>query len=106
RCSRCGSTIPSNSAVCPECSAQLLGADTADPERQGYQDFVEKFRTEAKKELGDNYGEGAFWDWWKRQPSYVSFNQWKLQQAQGSRAGMTAPPADRAEAAGASVAAP
>src|SRR4029077_8658189 len=54
RCSRCGSTIPSNSAVCPECSAQLLGPEVSDPERQGYQDFVEKFRVEAKKELGDN----------------------------------------------------
>ena len=92
RCSRCGSTIPSNSTQCPECAAQLLGPEVADPERQGYGDFVEKFRVEGKKELGDNYGEGAFWDWWKRQPSYVSFNQWKLQQAQTGRSGMGAPP--------------
>ncbi|HTT26139.1 MAG TPA: zinc ribbon domain-containing protein, partial [Thermoplasmata archaeon] len=92
RCSRCSSTIPSNSAQCPECAAQLLGPETSDPERQGYQDFVEKFRVEARKELGDNYGEGAFWDWFKRQTTYVSFNQWKLQQAQGDRTGMAAPP--------------
>ncbi|MGA7846600.1 MAG: zinc ribbon domain-containing protein, partial [Thermoplasmata archaeon] len=94
RCSRCGSTIPSSSAVCPECAATLLaraGPENADPERQSYADFVERFRTEAKKELGQNYSEGAFWDWWKRQPSYVSFNQWRLQQAQGTRTGMTAP---------------
>jgi RNA polymerase subunit RPABC4/transcription elongation factor Spt4 len=93
RCSRCSSTIPANSAQCPECAAQLLGPETSDPERQGYQDFVEKFRVEARKELGDNYGEGAFWDWFKRQTSYVSFNQWKLQQSQGDRTGMAAPPA-------------
>ncbi|HEV2316337.1 MAG TPA: hypothetical protein VGV89_02015 [Thermoplasmata archaeon] len=94
RCSRCGSTIPANASVCPECAAQLLGkpeGEGRDPERQGYSDFVERYRTEARKELQENYGEGAFWDWWKRQPSYVSFNQWKLQQAAGSRAGMTAP---------------
>jgi RNA polymerase subunit RPABC4/transcription elongation factor Spt4 len=94
RCSRCGSTIPSTSAVCPECAATLLaraGPESADPERQSYADFVERFRTEAKKELGANYSEGAFWDWWKRQPSYVSFSQWRLQQAQGTRSGMTAP---------------
>ncbi len=94
RCSRCGSTIPAASAVCPECAATLLaraGPENADPERQGYADFVERFRTEGKKELGGNYSEGAFWDWWKRQQSYVSFNQWRLQQAQGTRAGMTAP---------------
>jgi RNA polymerase subunit RPABC4/transcription elongation factor Spt4 len=97
RCSRCGSTIPSSSAQCPECAAQLLGPEVADPERQGYGDFVEKFRVEAKKELGENYGEGAFWDWYKRQGSFVSFNQWKLQQSQGSRAGMAAPPGSATE---------
>jgi RNA polymerase subunit RPABC4/transcription elongation factor Spt4 len=94
RCSRCGSTIPANSPICPECAAQLLGTPTPeskDPERQGYADFVERFRQEARKELADNYGEGAFWDWWKRQPTYTSFSQWKLQQSAATRAGMTAP---------------
>ena len=98
RCSRCGSTIPAASEVCPECAAQLLGdpnAEKSDPERQGYNDVVERFRAEAKRELGDNYNEGAFWDWWKRQPTYVPFSQWKLQQGQGGpRAGMGAPPAE------------
>ncbi|HYA54575.1 MAG TPA: zinc ribbon domain-containing protein, partial [Thermoplasmata archaeon] len=71
RCSRCASTIPANSKFCPECAAQLLGAPgeaKADPEKQAYADFTEKYRAEAKRELGDNYSEGAFWDWWKRQP--------------------------------------
>jgi RNA polymerase subunit RPABC4/transcription elongation factor Spt4 len=98
RCSRCGSTIPATSEVCPECAAQLLGdpnAEKNDPERQGYNDLVERYRAESKRELGDNYNEGAFWDWWKRQGSYVPFSQWKLQQGQGGpRAGMGAPPAD------------
>ena len=63
------------------------------PEKQAYADFTEKYRAEAKKELGDNYSEGAFWDWWKRQPTYTPFSQWSLQQGQGTaRAGMTAPP--------------
>lgn len=92
RCSRCSSTIPANSAQCPECAAQLLGAETPDPVRQGFLDFVEKFRTEARKELSENYSEGAFWEWWKRQASYVSYEQWKLQQSQSGRSGMGAPP--------------
>jgi len=96
RCSRCASTIPADSRFCPECAAQLLGKPgegEADPERQGYADFTEKYRAEGKRELGENYSEGAFWDWWKRQPSYTSFSQWKLQQGSGTpRAGMTAPP--------------
>ncbi|HXW66400.1 MAG TPA: zinc ribbon domain-containing protein [Thermoplasmata archaeon] len=97
RCSRCSSTIPASSQFCPECGAQLLGKPgegEADPERQAYADFTERFRGEAKKELGDNYTESAFWDWWKRQPSYVPFSQWKAQQSQGTpRAGMSQPPA-------------
>jgi RNA polymerase subunit RPABC4/transcription elongation factor Spt4 len=100
RCSRCASTIPADSKVCPECAAQLLGKPgegEAEPERQGYADFTEKYRAEAKRELGENYSEGAFWDWWKRQPTYTSFSQWKLQQGQGTpRSGMSAPPAETA----------
>ena len=96
RCSRCSATIPANSKFCPECSAQLLGTPgegAADPERQAYADFTEKFRTEAKRELGDNYTESAFWDWWKRQATYVPFSQWSAQQNKGvPRAGMSAPP--------------
>jgi len=96
RCSRCSSTIPAISRYCPECSAQLLGKPgegDSDPERQAYVDFTEKYRAEGKKELGDNYTESAFWDWWKRQPTYVPFSQWKVQQNKGTpRAGMSEPP--------------
>ena len=97
RCSRCASTIPADSKYCPECAAQLLGKPGEggeEAERQGYQDFTEKYRAEGKRELGENYSEGGFWDWWKRQPTYTSFSQWKLQQGQGTpRGGMSAPPA-------------
>ena len=97
RCSRCASTIPADSKFCPECAAQLLGKPGEggeDAERQGYADFTEKYRAEGKRELGENFNEGSFWDWWKRQPTYTSYSQWKLQQGQGtSRVGMTAPPA-------------
>lgn len=102
RCSRCASTIPANSKSCPECSAQLLGKPGEgmdDPERAGYEDFINRYRADGKKELGENYTEGAFWDWWKRQATYTPFSQWKLQQGQGTaRAGMTAPPAGPASA--------
>ncbi len=98
RCSRCSSTIPAASRFCPECAVQLLGKPGefgADPERQAYADFTERYRAEAKKDLGENYTDGAFWDWWKRQASYTPFSQWKLQQGQGtSRTGMSAPPAE------------
>ncbi len=100
RCSRCASTIPADARYCPECAAQLLGKPGEageEAERQGYADFTEKYRAEAKRELGENFSESAFWDWWKRQPSYTPYSQWKLQQGQGTpRTGMTAPPAGAA----------
>ena len=101
RCSRCASTIPADSKFCPECAAQLLGTPgeaESDPEKQAYADFTEKYRAEAKKELGDNYSEGAFWDWWKRQPTYTPFSQWSLQQGQGTaRAGHDRAPGRHAD---------
>ena len=96
RCSRCASTIPADSKFCPECAAQLLGTPgeaESDPESRCTPTSLRSTGAEAKRELGDNYSEGAFWDWWKRQPTYTPFSQWSLQQGQGTpRAGMTAPP--------------
>ncbi len=102
RCSRCASTIPASSTICPECGVTLLGKDTTpaekDPVRKGYNDFTDKYRAEARRELGDNYNEGAFWDWWKRQSSYMSFTAWKAQQAQGTRKGLVTPTMAAAQA--------
>ncbi len=99
RCSRCASTIPANSYVCPECSALLLGTEgeptSEDDQRKAYAEFVERYRAEGRKELGENYNEGSFWDWWKRQGTYQSYSAWKLQQTQGTRSGMSAPSAER-----------
>jgi len=109
RCSRCSSTIPANSKICPECAALLLGTSEEAgeaAERQGYQDYTEKYRAEGKRELGENFNEGSFWDWWKRQPTYTPYNQWKLQQGQGTpRTGMSEPPAAGGGGAGEPIAA-
>jgi RNA polymerase subunit RPABC4/transcription elongation factor Spt4 len=78
RCSRCGSTIGATSAVCPECSVLLIGKDE-DPSAPAYARFTERYRIQARKELGENYNEGSFWEWWKRQGSYMPFNTWKQQ---------------------------
>ncbi|MDE1822508.1 MAG: hypothetical protein KGI98_16845, partial [Euryarchaeota archaeon] len=101
RCSRCASTIPASSQVCPECSAILLGKPGVTPEeaqRKDYAAAIERFRAEGRKELGENFTEGAFWDWWKRQPSYLSYSAFKLQQTQGTRKGMAAPSAQKQNA--------
>jgi RNA polymerase subunit RPABC4/transcription elongation factor Spt4 len=90
RCSRCGSTIGATNKVCPECSILLVGKEQ-DPNAPAYGRFTDRFRAVAKKELGDNYNEGAFWDWWKRQSSYVPFNTFKQQNAGGAMVGGQSP---------------
>ncbi len=79
RCSRCGSSIPAVSTVCPECSVLLVGKE-ADPSAEAYGKFSERYRVQARKELGDNYNESSFWEWWRRQPTYIPFATWKQQQ--------------------------
>jgi RNA polymerase subunit RPABC4/transcription elongation factor Spt4 len=90
RCSRCGSTIGATNKVCPDCSVVLVGKEQ-DPSAPAFARFTDRFRAVAKKELGDNYNEGAFWDWWKRQASYVPFNTFKQQQGGGAMMGGQSP---------------
>ena len=99
RCSRCGASIPSDSSVCPDCSALLVGMK-ADPMAADYNAFTQRFRVIAQKELAENYNEGAFWDWWKRQPTYVPFATWKQQMAVSGAAGGAAPAAAAAKMKG------
>ncbi len=99
RCSRCGASIPSNSSVCPDCSALLVGLKP-DPMAADYNTFTQRFRVVAQKELAENYNEGAFWDWWKRQPTYVPFTTWKQQMAVSGATGGSAPDAAAAKMKG------
>ncbi len=65
-----------------------------------YNAFTQRFRVIAQKELAENYNEGAFWDWWKRQPTYVPFATWKQQMAVSGAAGGAAPAAAAAKMKG------
>jgi hypothetical protein len=44
--------------------------------REQYDAYVDTFREEARKILGKKYSDAKFPDWWKKQPSYVSFESW------------------------------
>ncbi len=96
RCSRCGASIPADSKVCPDCSALLVGTKP-DALASDYIAFTQRFRVLAQKELAENYNEGAFWDWWKRQPTYIPFATWKQQMAVSGAAGGSAPAAAAAK---------
>jgi len=87
KCSECGAWIPSNSTVCPECGAKFISEAIEEEEdayikkmREQYEAYVDTFREEAQKALGKKYTDNKFQEWFKKQPSYVSFESWLTQE--------------------------
>lgn len=87
RCPRCGGPILPGELSCTSC--QYMPADRPGPlgpeeDREKYRAHTEIFRAAAQGEIGEDYPEVEFWKWWRRQPSYQSFRDWK--------SGQSAPP--------------
>jgi RNA polymerase subunit RPABC4/transcription elongation factor Spt4 len=87
KCSNCNSWIPANSKQCPICGVKFADEGEGEQEdeytakmRKEYSEFVEKFKAQAKAEMGKKYSEKAFLTWWKRQPTYLSFEDWLSRQ--------------------------
>ncbi|MEM3396029.1 MAG: CARDB domain-containing protein [Thermoplasmata archaeon] len=81
KCSECGAWIDGKATVCPECGTVFTGKKVEaesyeEMMRKEFNAYVEKFKTEAKKELGKEYSESAFWAWWKNKPTYRTYTQW------------------------------
>ncbi len=92
KCSVCGAWIPADAKECPKCGAKFLvgGKEIVDYEtqmKQQYEDFVEKFRKQAKKEMGDEFTEDKFQQWWKTQKSYVTFEDWLKREEERKKTG-------------------
>ncbi len=83
KCSECAAWIPSNSSTCPECGAKFINEAIAEEEnaylakmREQYDAYAETFRAEAKVAMGKKYSDAKFTEWWKKQPTFVSFESW------------------------------
>lgn len=87
KCSECGAWIPSNSTTCPECNAKFISDAIEEEEdaylkkmREQYEAYVDTYREEAKKAMGKKYSDSKFQEWFKKQPTYVSFENWLSQE--------------------------
>lgn len=87
KCSQCGAWIPANSTECPECGAKFVNQPLAEEEsdyikqmRQQYEVYVDQYREQAKGVLGKKYSEPKFQEWWKKQPSFITFERWLSQE--------------------------
>ncbi|HUL38706.1 MAG TPA: CARDB domain-containing protein, partial [Methanomassiliicoccales archaeon] len=83
KCSQCGAWIPASSTECPECGAKFVTEPLAEEEseyirkmREQYEAYANPYREQAKQALGKKYTEAKFQEWWKKQPSYMSFEKW------------------------------
>ncbi|MFQ5920281.1 MAG: hypothetical protein ACE5I4_09610, partial [Thermoplasmata archaeon] len=81
KCSSCHAWIPADVKKCPECGVEFTtgkskALDVKDRVRQQYENVVNKYRMEAGRALGHQPSEKEFQEWWRRQPTYVTFDGW------------------------------
>ncbi len=92
KCSVCGAWVEMNSKTCPECSSEFtIGDEEIDDYKaqmkKQYNEVVNGFRTEAKKELGSSFSEEDFQAWWATQATFITFDQWLKEDEEMKRLG-------------------
>src|SRR5437870_358689 len=81
KCSNCQAWIPVDVKQCPECGVEFATgevemADYEEKMRLQYDEVVSKLRQEASRELGRDLSDRDFQEWWKKQPTFVTFEDW------------------------------
>ena len=97
RCSNCQSWIPIDVKQCPECGVEFATgeiemADYQEKMRLQYDDIVGKFRQEAQRQLGRSLSEREFQEWWRKQPTFLTFEDWLREEEEMRKAGAKACP--------------
>ncbi len=95
KCSSCHAWIPLDVKQCPECgvtftSGKVKGKDRQETMRRQYEKVVSKYRAEAARSLGRTPSEKEFQEWWRRQPTYVTFDQWRKEEEEMRKMGSKA----------------
>jgi ribosomal protein L40E len=92
KCSECGAWIPAESTECPNCGVKFVGeaeeeADYLERMKKEYDEMVSKYRELAKPELGKKFSDKAFDEWWRKQPGYISFDDWLAKEEEKKKEG-------------------
>lgn len=81
KCGNCGSWIKKDAKYCPVCGTLYM--DENDPDytkysklRDGYLLDLQKFKEEAKRDLGDRFTDEEFYRWWNTKPEFITFEKW------------------------------
>ena len=81
KCSNCQAWIPLDVKQCPECKVEFATGEVemADYEQKmkaQYNEVKKKLREQAQIELGRMISDDEFEAWWKKQPTFVTFEDW------------------------------
>ena len=81
KCSNCQAWIPIDVKQCPECGVEFATgevemADYQEKMRLQYDEVVTKFKEEASRQLGRALSDREFQEWWRKQPTFVTFEDW------------------------------
>jgi ribosomal protein L40E len=92
KCSECGAWIPAESTECPNCGVKFVGEaeeeeDYLERMKKEYDEVVSKYRELAKPELGKKFSDKAFDEWWRKQPGYISFDDWLAKEEEKKKEG-------------------
>ena len=92
KCSNCQAWIPVEVKQCPECgiefaTGELDQADYQEKMRLQYDEIVEKFHTEAQRQLRRTLTDKEFQEWWRTQPTFVTYDDWRREEEEVRRKG-------------------
>ncbi len=97
KCSNCQSWIPTDVKECPECGVQFATgeldmADYREKMHLQYDEVVGKFKDEAGASLGRSLSDREFQEWWRKQPSFLTFEDWLREEEEMRKMGSMACP--------------
>ncbi len=81
KCSNCQAWIPVDVKQCPECGVEFATgevemADYQEKMRLQYDEVVQKFKEDASRQLGRTLSDKEFQEWWRKQPTFLTFEDW------------------------------
>ncbi len=81
KCSNCGTWIPVDVKECPECGVQFATGelDMADYQERmhlQFDDVVRKLKEDASRQLSRSLSDQEFQEWWRKQPTFLTFEDW------------------------------
>jgi ribosomal protein L40E len=85
KCSSCQAWIPVKVKKCPECGVEFATGEVEMEDykkkmRMQYDEVKGKLKKAAQQELGKSLTNAEFEDWWRTQPTFVTFEQWLKQE--------------------------